>query len=203
MLWSDFYPWVLPQVPGCPNPTLDLHIRQAVIEFCRRTACYTVTLDDIRANGTDTNFDLDIPSQTQVVRLMAASVNGRDYPLVDTLRGQQLVRSQSPQDFLFSADKLTVDVWPLRAAGDLIGLEAMLTPSHTASQIDSDVIAPYMQDVAFGAVGSLMMMPVAEWGNPNLAAINKGLFKSCIDTVAMHFSRGQSGAKLRSFKTYL
>lgn len=202
MLWSDFYPWVLPSVIGCPNPTLDLHIRQAVIEFCRKTACYTVTLDAITANGTDTQFDLDLPAQTQLVRIMAASVNGRDYPLVDTLRGQQLVRSQSPQDFIFSADKLTVDVWPLRATGDLIGLEAMLTPSHTASQIDSDVISPYVQDIAFGALGSLMLMP-AEWGSPNLAVANKGLFKSRIDTVAMHFARGQSGAKLRSFKTYL
>ena len=92
MIWSDFYSWVLPSVPGCPNPTLDLHIRQAAIEFCRRTLCLVRTLDPVEANGMDIRFDLDLLSQTQAVKLMAVAVNGLEYLLVDTQRGLQLVR---------------------------------------------------------------------------------------------------------------
>ncbi len=92
MIWSDFYSWVLPSVQGCPNPTLDLHIRQSAIEFCRRTLCWVRTLDPVEANGMDIRFDLDLLSQTQAVKLMAVAVNGLEYLLVDTQRGLQLVR---------------------------------------------------------------------------------------------------------------
>lgn len=202
MIWSDFYSWVLPSVPGCPNPTLDLHIRQAAIEFCRRTLCWVRTLDPVEANGMDIRFDLDLPSQTQAMKLMAVAVNGLEYLLVDTQRGLQLVRQGSGADFSFTQDKLTLDVHPLRARGDSIEVDMALAPSFYASGIETDVASPYLQEIAQGALATLQMMAGVAWSDPGLAAVNKALFNQRVATVAMHFARGQGAARVFSGRTY-
>ena len=202
MIWSDFYSWVLPSVQGCPNPTLDLHIRQAAIEFCRKTLCWVRTLDPAEANGVDIRFDLDLPSQTQAVKLMAVAVNGREYLLVDTQRGLQLVRQGSGVDFSFTQDKLTLDVHPLRARGDSIEVDMVLAPSFNASSIETDVASPYVQEIAQGALATLQMMAGVAWSDPGLAAVNKALFNQRVATVAMHFTRGQGAARVFSGRTY-
>ena len=202
MIWSDFYSRVLPSVPGCPNPALDLHIRQAAIDFCRRTLCWVRTLDPVEANGMDIRFDLDLPSQTQAVKLMAVAVNGREYLLVDTQRGLQLVRQGSGADFSFTQDKLTLDVHPLRARGDSIEVDMALAPSFNASSIETDVASPHTQEIAQGALATLQMMAGVAWSDPGLAAANKALFNQRVATVAMHFARGQGAAKLVSSRAY-
>lgn len=47
MIWADFFPYVLPAVPNCPDPVLEHHVRLAAIEFCRRTLCWQQILDPI------------------------------------------------------------------------------------------------------------------------------------------------------------
>ena len=202
MNWDGFYPYVLPSVIGCPNPTVDHHIRQAAIEFCRRTLCYTVTLDPITADGVSFKFDLDLPSQTQPVKIMAAEVAGRDYPVVDTQRGLQLVRQDSVADFCFTQDKKTLNVHPLRTKGESVVVDMALMPTQTATSIADDVAVPYMQEIAYGAIASLQMLPGQAWTDPGMASANKTLFNQRIATVSMHFARGQAAAKLRGFKTY-
>ena len=202
MIWSDFYSWVLPSVQGCPNTTLDLHIRQSAIEFCRRTLCWVRTLDAVEANGMDIRFDLDLPSQTQAVKLMAVAVNGLEYLLVDTQRGLQLVRQGSGADFSFTQDKLTLDVHPLRARGDSVEVDMALAPSFNASSIETDVASPHVQEIAQGALATLQMMAGVEWSDPGLAGANKALFNQRVATVAMHFARGQGAARVVSGRTY-
>ena len=202
MIWSDFYSWVLPSVPGCPNPTLDLHIRQAAIEFCRRTFCWVRTLDPVEANGMDIRFDLDLPSQTQAVKLMAVAVNGLEYLLVDTQRGLQLVRQGSGADFSFTQDKLTLDVHPLRNRGNSIEVDMALAPSFNASSIETDVASSYMQEIAQGALATLQMIAGVAWSDPGLAAVNKALFNQRVATVAMHFARGQGASRVVSGRAY-
>lgn len=202
MNWDVFYPYVLPSVIGCPNPTADLHIRQAAIEFCRRTLCHTVTLDPITADGINTKFELELPSQTQPVKIMAAEVAGKECPVMDTQRGLQLVRQDSVAEFCFTQDKKTLDVHPPRAKGDTIVVDVALMPTPTAKSLDDDVAQAYMQEIAYGALASLQMLPQQTWTDAGMAAANKALFNQRIATIAMHFARGQAAAKLRSFKTY-
>jgi hypothetical protein len=203
MIWSALYPYVLPSVIGCPDPTLDLYLRQAAIEFARRTLCDCRDVDLLTANGTDTHFELDLPLQTQAIKLRSVSRNGLDHPLVDTLRGQQLVRDQSTATFAFTTGKRTLDLHPLCTAGDVIGVNAALAPSLDATSFDGEVYGTYIHTIASGALAALQMMPGQSWSSPQLAMANRTLFLHSSNSTAMHFARGQSSAKLRSFKTYL
>ena len=150
----------------------------------------------------DIRFDLDLPSQTQAVKLMAVAINGLEYLLVDTQRGLQLVRQGSGADFSFTQDKLTLDVHPLRARGDSIEVDMVLAPSFNASSIETDVASPYVQEIAQGALATLQMMAGVAWSDPGLAGTNKVLFNQRVATVAMYFARGQGAARVVSGRTY-
>jgi hypothetical protein len=203
MLLSDFYPYILPSVIGAPEPTVDHHILQAAIAFCRRTLCYTRTLDAIVANGTDTKFTLVPPANTEVIKIMGVAVDGRTWTVVDTQRGIELVRNDSYQDFAFTEDRSTIDVYPLQAVDIEILVDAALVPTFTATTIDSYAVSRYMQDIAKGALASLQMMPKTDWSDVGHAKVNADMFNSRCETVAMVISRGQANAKLRGFKTFV
>lgn len=202
MLWSDIYPYVLPNVTGCPDPLLDLHIRQAAIEFCRRTLCDKRTLDPITIYYVDAVVELDLPSQTQPVKLLNVTVNDLECTVVDTSAGRQAINQASNQTFCFTTDKKTLTFNPVLPLSDVVTATMALAPSYTATSINTDVASPYMQDIAFGALATLHMMPGQAWSDASLSAANRALFSQRIATIAAHFSRGQASVKMRNFKTY-
>ena len=74
--WSDLHPDVLMYVPGCPDPVLDQEIRNAAIEFFRRTRVWTEWLEPIYTSAGVREYDLDLPSGSEVVRIEQATRNG-------------------------------------------------------------------------------------------------------------------------------
>ena len=44
---DDFFAGILPDVPGCPSPTMRFHVRRAVIEFCKESGIWVQDLDPI------------------------------------------------------------------------------------------------------------------------------------------------------------
>lgn len=200
--WIDFYGYVRPSVSGCPIPTLDIYIRQAAIEFCRRTLCDVQTLDDVTTNGKELQVELDLPSETQIIKITGVAVNGRNYALVDAQRGLKLRRNASTQEFAFTGDLLTLDVNPFRSKGDVITVDAALAPTVTASGVSDAIASRYMQEIATGALSALQWLPGMSWSDPKAAMANKAMFSQRIDSVAMFVSRGQLNAKMQSSKTY-
>ena len=44
---DDFLPGILPDVPGCPLPTVRFHVHRAVMEFCRESGIWHEDLTPI------------------------------------------------------------------------------------------------------------------------------------------------------------
>ena len=206
MNWEALYPYVLPQTPGCPDPVLDHHIKNAVIDFCRRTLCYTYHSDPLIADGESHTFDLDMPSQTSLVKLQGVSVGGRDWPIVTPIDGRRMLRQQYNigRDFCFTPDGLTLYVHDLPRRHHEIITDLAVTPTHKAHSIANGVIEDYLNDIAFGALASLMAMQGngVVWANPKLAMANAAMFSERIGVVAMKIARGRGSAKMRNFTTY-
>lgn len=202
--WEDFFPYVMPHVLGCPEPLAEQAIRTAAIEFCKKTLCYTQTMDPITSDGNSTNFDLDLPPKTEVIRLMGVSVNGLgDHAIYSTEKGLQLVRLQNPGYFVFMSNDRTLNVWPEGLGTQTIVVDLALKPTEDSLGIDSVVISGYMRDIGRGAIADLQMLPNRAWSNPNLAAVNQAMFSKSMTTTASVISRGRSASKAPNFKTYL
>lgn len=202
MLWRDFEPYVMPFVPGCPLPVMEHHARLVAQDFCRRTLCFTRTLDPVSSIGT-AQVEMDPLPQTQIVKIKAVAVDGLTVQLVDRARGAELARADNTGDFCFTADNLILELHPPRPAGASVVIDAALAPTLTATMLEREIAAQYAQDMAHGIVASIMRLPQQVFSDPANAMVQDSLYQARRATVAAKMARGQAGAKLRSHVTYL
>lgn len=202
MKWLDFSPYVLPYVIGCPDPTLEMHARLAAIEFFRRTLSWREVLDSAPAEGSEF-VELEAPMQTQIIKVKSVSVNGRDFPLVETTHGSELSRTDTGREFAFTRDNRTLVIYPIQAIGTPVVVEAALAPSITSSTLPDALAQHHMQDIAHGAIASLKRFSGQPFTDPNGAQEQQALFERRISAVAAKHSRGVMAAKLRSRATFL
>jgi hypothetical protein len=202
MLWSDFGPYVLPHVIGAPEPLMQLHVRLAAIEFCRRTLCHIRTLDPVTTDGTAL-VELAPDAGTQIVKVKAVEVGGKEWTLVNARQGHAHVRSGTQQDFAFTEDNLTLQVFQPQAAGVDVVVDAALAPTLASSSIDDAVGAQHASDIAHGAVASLKRINNQPYTDMAGSGVEQTLFERRIATVAAKVARGMANTKMRSFQTYL
>lgn len=204
MTLTELHPFVLPSVIGCPTPTVNHHLLQSAIAFCRKTLCYTETLDSVVADGVSNNFDLDTPRGFNSIRVLSFGINGIDKSktLVDPRRGLQLSRSSNAGEFAFTPNSSTISIYPTCAKDDLIDVDVALEPSINLVSLPDDVFREYANDIATGALSTLMRMPKTAWENQNLSMANMSMFNGRCATIAMKVSRGRSASKMRNHKSY-
>jgi len=202
MLWSDIFPYVMPYLPGCPQPTAEIHIKLAAIEFCRRTLCWQKTLDPVISNGIDNLVDLETDPSTQIVKIKSVSVGGSDWSLTDSSVGLALIRSGSQESFCFTQDNLTLQVQPVQVAGVEIVVDVALAPSITANSIPNEISNAYVQDIAKGAVDSLTRLPNTEWSDVAVSQMYQQMFNNRIATVSSKVGRGFVNKKMNRHSSF-
>lgn len=203
MLWNEFFPYVLPNVIGCPIPIAEQHVRLAAIEFCRRTGCWQKTLDPVNTNGIDNLIEMFPDTNTQINKVKAVAVGGIDWPLVDSVSGLALIRSGSQQSFCFTQDNKILQIQPLQENGIPVLIDAVLTPTITSPSIDNVIAYDYMSDIAMGAAASILRIPKQDWSDPLAAQSFQQQFNSRIATASAKVARGFVNQKIRSHVSYL
>lgn len=202
MKWLDFSPYVLPYAFGCPDPTMEQHVRLAAIEFFRRTLAWREVLEAVQADGTE-RVEVEAPSQTQIIKIKSVAVDGQEFPLVETSHGMALSRESPGREFAFTHDGRTLSVYPLQALGASVVVDAALAPSFNATALPDALAQQHMQDIAHGAIASIKRIPGQAFTDPNGAQEQQALFDRRIGTVVAKHSRGLMAAKMRSRPTFL
>lgn len=159
--WSDLHPDVLMYVPGCPDPVLDQEIRNSAIEFFRRTRVWTEWLEPIYTSAGVREYDLDLPSGSEVVRIEQATRNGSPLEL-EGFRSLGADPAQGPVDgplALTSADRVTVWLSQGVSSGDRVQLRVSLKPTRSATGIGDVLFSQHRQALAEGAKHRLMRVP--------------------------------------------
>lgn len=202
MIWSDFGPYVLPYVTGCSEPLLEQHARTVTIEFCRRTLCYQRLLEDATTDGSPL-VDLYPPNGTQIVKIKSVDVDGKEWLIVDPIRGMEYVRSESPWDFCFTQDNKTLMVYPEQTANTPVRIVAALMPTLTATTLDDDIASQFLHDIVPGVIASLKRVPGQPFSDINESAVHQAQFESRIRTVTAKSGRGHAAGRMRSHIGFL
>ena len=202
MKWSDFSPFVLPYVIGCPQPVMDQHVKLAAMEFFRRTLAYRQVLEPVETEGT-ADVTLETPADTQIIKIKSVTVGGYEFPLVEATHGLELARTTPGRELAFTLDGRTLVVYPIQLAGVEVVIDAALTPSITANALDDTQATQYMQDIAQGAIASLKRIPNQTFSDLAGAPMHQAMFESRVSTIAAKYARGVMSAKMRSRPTYL
>ena len=67
VLWSSFYPLILPEVGGCPEPVVDAQLLRAAVDFCDTTQLWVTSLTAINAVSGTGEYALTSPVSETVV----------------------------------------------------------------------------------------------------------------------------------------
>lgn len=198
--WDFFYPDVLPEVLGCPEPTVDRHILRAAERLCAEARIWRADLDPIVTVDTVNTYDIDTPdSDTAVDRIVAATLGGIDV----TLEGADGSTAQERQQAIRGPwrvtcpDTGTVTILPMPAAGQTLLLTAILKPSPTASGFSSNALADqYRIAIATGALSTLLLVK-GPWRDVALAGAKALEFGAAINSARSRANKANTTARRR------
>jgi hypothetical protein len=220
-LWSAFYDYVLPDVPGCVPGMADFALRQAAIDWCEHTHAWKEYLDPQTISDGVTEYFFDISPLTQIVKLLDATYTTfpdppdpscppipcvRDLPVMreDALRSDWKTNTncwRSP--YILTLDRVSYFVMPQQCAGTLVTPHVAMKPSQTGTGISDDAFNQYAMDIANGAKARLMISPKKPYSSPDGAAVFQGMFEQARAAAAIivgqSFSTSARRPRVRDF----
>jgi len=177
MKLEEFYRHILPEVLGCPDPTLNAKIIAAAAEFCRETLVWNEVQDPFALEDGVYDYDLDVPAGAFIVTVM--DVWSNDRLLSPTSTKIPFGQSAEPSQFRVSEFN-TLRVFPTPASPtSSLMVHAAYAPLSTATSLP-DSLVRFMDGIAAGAKADLMLMPAVSWSNQELATYYRQKFTTAI-----------------------
>jgi len=198
--FSDFYDWVIPDIPGYIPGMIDMALRDAAIEFCEKALIWKETLDPIEITSGVDQYDLSLPAKSVLADVLEASlVNGWLDPIntvgVRNSGGQG--RGGAPSGYLFYDDTI-VTIDPAPTSNDTLNLIVALKPSRASDKLPSFLLERWIDAVAAGAKSRLMRMQKKAWTNPELAGVNESTFRDQVATAGMVAAKNRTRMPMRT-----
>lgn len=201
--YEAFFPYVLPEVIGAPEPLVVNAIRNSVIEFCEKSLVLTRDHDPVTVLPNIVDYDLEPPAGYLVVKVMQAWLDNQPLdPLAPDFVREASVYNRlfesyeaapSTPRFYLQKDERTITVWELpdKTYTNGLTMRVALKPTRASTEIEDVVFEDYAETIASGAIMRLMMSPGKSYTNPELAAVHKGIFNQGINTARQRATHGQ------------
>lgn len=156
--FNEFYPFIKPDMPSCPDIAMDLELARVSNHFCSLGWVYRTEIEDT-VNVGDTDFPLAIPTDTQLVGIVSAIKDG----------GAQFY------DFTLDGDLFVLDK---EATSDFdLDLTVALKKPMTATDVPDVLFRDHLDTIVFGVKSRLFMSPGKTWTNPELAQYYERLYR--------------------------
>jgi hypothetical protein len=198
--WDKFFRDVMPDVPGCPDPIAEHAILRAAQEFFELTGVWRIWMDDTSTSLNNSEYDIGLPTNTELVRIERATLGGREIEITtaDCLPIDWKTNSASLADCIHTVDRKTVMLLPAPKTIATMRIEVTLKPGSAALGIEDFLFDQYAEMIAIGAKARLMKQPGKPYTNANDSMILTAEFKQAMANVSIVVSRGFSSHRTRS-----
>jgi hypothetical protein len=184
MKLEDFFPYVLAEVPGCPDPTAKLALLSTCIEFCRETLAWSEILDPVRLQDNVADYEIESPREAYPLTVRDVWLNGRRLRPITMLALQEsmpnwaVAKSNEPVFYNSAEERGLIRVFPIpeHVTGQSLTMRAAYTPTLTAQTVPDFLGQRHHEVIASGAKGRLMMMLGTPWFNAEMGAYFKQMF---------------------------
>lgn len=189
-------PYVTPGAPSAPPEEIDQSIRLAAAEFCRRTGVWSEQLPGMVTTAGTEIYPLDRPVDSDVHKLLRASVNGLPWRLVTYQEGLRTRQDEGANlgeaAFMDPMGRLHLAPAPTES-GQAIETDAVLVPTIVGTYLPG-LLAPFVEDIAHGALARLHMARGTDYYDPAAAQWRTQRFNERIHVAGLRVSRGMSSA---------
>ncbi len=212
MQYDDLINDVVLDCIGVPVPVALRAIREAVRKFCKESTAYRKRLTASDLSYTDSVYTIKIPIGAQIETVISpmalngsytvggvpyeakqASIQGASAEWMDINRHgwRSATSSDKVEHFvMLSANTfvLSPDSKTDRSANLSISLALM--PNLSSNTIDNEFGNRWFDELVSGAKYMLMVVPKAEWSNPELAQFYKAKFDAGIEEAKNYIKTG-------------
>ena len=191
-----FLPLIRGRLPGCPDIVLKDAVRDACIEFCRRTELLTedislsVTADDpayaLTASGGDAWEVLSIRRESSPLQ----PVNRQEFTLLGLT-----TQTGTPGYYYLEGDGALV-LGPIPDADETLTVLVTVVPAENATTVPDALYQDHRETIAAGA-RAWVRRNLGDWVNPELEAMDRKAFEYAIHNQNIHRARGGANTPLR------
>ncbi len=199
-LWSGFYDYIAPDLPGCPLAAIDVALRQAAIAFCEQSLAWGYDHPEISiVSGTNT-YDYVPPAQAVVHAITYAELDGKELASQAASYSINIYdwrnRTGTPKYVLGGTTALTLVSRP--DANGTLKLTVALKPSPAATGLDDSIFNEYREAIVHGALSRSMMSPKKPYTSTQLAQYHAQQFMIKTGQAGMRQARNYTCAPLQT-----
>ena len=199
---SGFFPYVAPEVLGCPEPVIARMVLQAASDFCIRTQSWTELQDPIALVAGTRDYDVPVPVGAYLASIREVWVGTRQiHPVtLPSVGGFNSGTMGDPTGYNMSTGNGVISVFPtpeVITSDSVLYVRGAYAPTLTATTLPDYLLTKYQEEIVAGTLARLMAMPMASWSNPPAAKHYRGIFISGVQTARIFESKDRSPTTLR------
>lgn len=193
---SAYLSRVLPSVDACPSPIAEQAIRDAIDSFCRQSRIYRERQTVALTSGVS-SYELDPPGGGSVIVETLYARIGDDIlePLIPELESRLFIGSGKPE-YIKHAEPGSIEILPAPADSGTLSVVVVYSIDQAATMFPS-ILDQWREEISFGAMARLMVMPNKPWSNPQMAAGYQSMFNAGVNDAAARASLGNRRATMR------
>lgn len=174
---EDFYRYVSPELPGCPEETMRQAIVLAARDFCARTHAWTEVLEPIVLADGVSEYDYEAPFGASALTAIGVWLNGNELrsasldQLDFLLPGWQTATGSEPRYYnaAFNTSSIRVFPTPVSPTGSIV-MRLAFEPKMASTSLPDVLLEDNNEAIAAGAKARLMVQPNKQWSNAPLGA---------------------------------
>lgn len=181
-LWSVFYPYIQPYLPGCPEIVIELHLQEAAAEFCARSEIWRVDLDADSVYANCSDYTVNVPTLSILENVLPLYLDGALLRQVTDryFAPSPDVGTGTPTHYSIYRDTM-LRFYPTPDAVYTFQGSAVIKPALTATGVEDYIYQSHGRCIAHGAIAKIAGIPSKEWTNPDLAAVSNAMFRKYAD----------------------
>jgi hypothetical protein len=202
-IWSDFFDYVLPWLPGISQDMAAQHIRNAAIEFCDESGIADYDSEPIVLEAGEPRYDMSLAgADYNVARIRAAYIdkNPINPTYLDLLAasGVNWKEHTGTPYLYFQPDPLTIQVYPTpEKDGEELTFTYTLRPNRDSVGVEDFIFERYVEAIAYGAITRAASMPNKPWTNDKLALEHRIMFRNAINDGKVEVNKSFTRARLQ------
>ncbi len=196
MLVDAFYPFVLPEVVGCPEPLLAQQIMLTAHSFCTETGVWDEVQAPVLTSSGIADYEIDAPADAEMLRVRSVWLDGRELS-PKQMRTPLVANFGAPSSYhsALARGLITLDAKP-QSEQSLV-VRAVYAPRLTGQALPDFLLSRYAIAIAGGAKARLMLMPGQAWSNPALAQLHAEKHQAAVVDVRIDMERDNVTGSLR------
>ena len=184
-LFSDLVNRLAPSVPGCPQPVIVTHIRNAAIDACERTNAWRYQHAAVTTTAGTFEYSFVPESGAEVYSILTANINGTALNSI-TLEAlhdlypkypSTVVAERATPQYFFQLSPITfhVALVPYNST-DKINMFVSQRPTRASTGMNEAVMDDLEDAIMHGALQQLLTLPERTWSDNELAAYHAKQF---------------------------